>query len=274
MLRTWRTGGPNREPVFGLAVQEELEGRTWGREYVRQMQQVRLVSLDFPWLDHEARRMYASRMAGPDRRSFASPTLSHSVRPRRDRQQAIFARAAAPATVPEPPKAPRALLAQQAQQQAHPYGHSSSPFPTAYPPPAAPVAYYQQQYQQPGRSPLPQQYATPPTVSTTPLPPPPAATGGLDTNLLSFLSGLLNKAGSTGGASPAPSIPTDGVATPEQQEMPEPEIDEYDEEPDAFERLVLELNVRLENLDLKACVVHHADVSAAPLMLINNVNLQ
>jgi pre-mRNA cleavage complex 2 protein Pcf11 len=257
MLRTWRNGGPKGEPVFGIAVQEELEGRTWGREYVRQMQQVRLFRLLS--LGRDTRRMHASSwVAGPDRRpASALPDSLH--RSRCDRQQAIFARAAAPA--PEPPKAPRALLAQQAQQQQQ-YAHSPSPYPSAYPPaPPAPVAYYQQQQQQPGRSPLPHPYATPPTVSTTPLPPPPIATGGgLDTNLLSFLSGLLNKAGSNGGASPAPSNPTEGAATPEQQQIQEPEIDEYDEEPDAFERLVLELNVRLENLDLKACVPFPFDV--------------
>lgn len=261
MLRTWRSGGPKGEPVFGIAVQEELEGRTWGREYVRQMQQVRPVLLLLS-LCRDARRMHASsRLAGPDRRPFAS-VPSGPLRSRCDRQQMIFARSAAPA--PEPPKAPRALLAQQQQPQHHvqhqSYGHSPSPYPAAYPPapPAlAPVAYYQQQQQQQdlGRSPLPRPYATPPTVSTTPLPPPPsAAAGGLDTNLLSFLSGLLNKAGSSGGASPAPSTSAEGIATPEQQQMQEPEVDEYDEEPDAFERLVLELDVRLENLDLKACV--------------------
>lgn len=47
MLRTWRTGGVRGAPVFTMEIQEEIEMRIWGRDYVVQMhQQVRPLLLN------------------------------------------------------------------------------------------------------------------------------------------------------------------------------------------------------------------------------------
>lgn len=257
MLRTWRAGGLKGAPVFGMPVQEELESRTWGRDYVRQMQQVRARSVE------ESMHECSSQARDSDRSRFVPASVTFPSPPfdAPALQQAIYAKA------------------QQAHHAPPPVASSPPPPPVYYPPPV-----HQQHYPAPTPSPYPVHhspyppptlahpvpgYSTPPTVSTTPLPPPPAAPSapGLDTSLLSILSGLLGPGGlQQGSASPAPrpgtadsslgDIEQEGsVGGATTQDVPAVEEEEEEEVGKAgFEQLVLELDVRLETLDLKACV--------------------
>ncbi|CED85259.1 mRNA cleavage and polyadenylation factor I/II complex, subunit Pcf11 [Phaffia rhodozyma] len=314
MLRTWRTGGPGGSAVFGIEVQEEIEMRIWGRDYVTRMHQQTTYQTQYsyppqapsaqmtptygspPVLTRQALLATLQQVLTRRYRAAALSPMDENIRRHIDilkqlqqlvetsnvsetdlraietqLQEIDASTSAPPPVVPSPSVAvPTPIPSQIPIGMPPPTLASSPPYPTpshstpfTLPPSSAPVpslsvpAVSPQVFQPTARSPLPPSGNAPRTGTPS----------SLGADLLSLMASVLKPRE----ASNSPQVPkkeiVSEVPSVEEVEQQKEENEDKESEPDEYEKMILGLNVRLDNLNLKADLPRISSLLSAQLPL-------